>query len=195
MITTDIRLEYDENNPDRIIQYWTVPDEKVIKRIFENGRKVIEGDVSENGEFRVTSDWTYSEDGFICNNYNEDGSIWKTIEEYEIPLPVPNLSHGYESITFSCETRPNNYSECFTKDDQGRITGVIRRRNDSEETTVQAEYDDKGRIISYTEYGEKTTFSYDENGNLAERITTDLDKGKVIEEGKYKYTEIVVPIS
>ena len=195
MITTDIRLEYDENNPNRIIQYWAVPDEKVIKRIFENGRKVMEGETPENGEFRVTSDWTYSENGFLCNNYNEDGSIWKTSEEYEISLGIPNYSRGYDRITFKCETHPDNYSERFVKDDQGRITGVIRRRNDSEETMVQAEYDDKGRIISYTEYDEKTTFSYDENGNLAERITTDLDKGKVIEEGKYKYTEIVVPIS
>ena len=195
-IKDDRRLEFDEENSSRITAYYSSPDEKTFKKIFENGRKVLEGYVSENGEFRVTSDWTYSEDGFICNNYNEDGSIWKTIEEYEIPLPVPNLSHGYESITFSCESLPENYTDYIERDDQGRISGVVRRYSNIErEVLVQVEYDDQGRIISRTEDGVVTTFLYDENGNIIEDYETDAETGKIKQGRKYEYSEIVVPIS
>lgn len=154
----------------------------------------------QNGEYYVTSECTYTDNGYCDYAYNEDGSLHKSYEVYEIPLPIPSVygGHGgYETISLTRATFEGYCSDYFTKDDQGRVNGVIRRFEDDGSEIVQAkvEYDELGRIISQTEDTATFTFLYDENGNLVEEIKTDAETGKVVEGRIFEYSEIVVPIS
>jgi len=202
----ETKVEYDEKNPEMITStewYYNRESgecELIRKCVFSGGKQVSQSELSGDGAFQSSWKMSWSEDGYKTKTwYDEDGKVKKVEDIYEIRYPVPSLVDLTEhtTITFSCTSVEDDYSEYFVKDNLGRVIQVVRKydSDSSEEVRASAEYDVQGRIIFSKESDDETySYLYDRYGNLTEIDRKDPENGRILSREVFEYSEIIVPL-
>jgi len=201
----ETKVEYDEKNPEMITStewYYNRESgecELIRKCVFSGGKQVSQSELSGDGAFQSSWKMSWSEDGYKTKTwYDEDGKVKKVEDIYEIRYPVPSLVDLTEhtTITFSCTSVEDDYSEYFVKDNLGRVIQVVRKydSDSSEEVRASAEYDVQGRIIFSKESDDETySYLYDRYGNLTEIDRKDPENGRILSREVFEYSEIIIP--
>lgn len=152
---------------------------------YENGRLAsvtdIEGDIKK---------FSYNSDGLLSKQIKADGS---SVEfDYELidgkMRTVATVDEKGARETFSYNifqksmvyTDPDGFSTSYTYDDFGRTLTVEKNPPDggSNLSFLEYEYDSSGFLTASFENGEKTSYEYDQLGNMTQKI---YPKGEVEE--------------
>ncbi len=201
----ETKVEYDEKNPERIASTeWIYNREsgecELIRMcVFSGGKQVSQIEVTGDGAFQSFWRMSWSEDGYKTKTWcDEDWKVKKVEDIYEIRYPVPSLVDltDHTTITFSCTSVEDDYSECFVKDNLGRVIQVVRKydSDSSEEVRASAEYDEQGRIIFSKESDDETySYLYDRYGNLTEIDRKDPENGRILSREVFEYSEFIIP--
>lgn len=204
-LRTEVKVEYDEKNPEMITstEWWynrkSGECELIRKCVFSEEKQVSQSELSLVDAFQSSWKMSWSEDGYKTKTwYDEDGKVKKVEDIYEIRYPVPSLVDltDHTTITFSCTSVEDDYSEYFVKDNLGRVIQVVRKydSDSSEEVRASAEYDEQGRII-FSKKSDYETYSYlyDRYGNLTEIDRKDPENGRILSRQVFEYSEIIIP--